>query len=68
VTKACFVLRATRRNRDLVRAHQNFFGARFPGSAQAWLDSLTNPDAPLPEQPALIWITVNGAVLPPWRA
>jgi transcriptional regulator with XRE-family HTH domain len=56
----CFVVRATIRNRALVKDHSHFFGARFPGSARAWLESLQDPRAPLPKEPALVWVAVNG--------
>lgn len=55
-----FVVRATARNRQLVRDHRHFFAARFPGSAGAWLRALQDPTAPMPTQPALVWVAVNG--------
>jgi hypothetical protein len=62
-TGGCFVLRATARNRGLVREHREFFRARFPGPARAWLVALADPAAAMPAQPALVWIAVNGARL-----
>jgi transcriptional regulator with XRE-family HTH domain len=56
----CFVVRATTRNRTLVKDHSHFFSARFPGSGRAWLESLQDPLAPLPREPGLVWVAVNG--------
>ena len=66
-TSGCWVVRATQRNRSLVNEHRGFFRSRFPGSAHAWLTALTNPAATMPGQPALLWVTVNGARLFPSR-
>lgn len=55
-----WLLRATRRNRDLVNEHRHFFRGRFPGSARAWLASLTDTMTPLPNEPALLWVDVKG--------
>lgn len=56
----CWVLRATRRNRELVATHRTVFAARFPGSGRAWLRALANPSAEPPHEPALLWVTVRG--------
>lgn len=66
-TSGCWLVRATRRNRQLIAEHRNFFRARFPGSGRAWLASLSNPGAPVPKQPALIWVSVKGDRLLPAR-
>lgn len=60
--QACgfWLLRATRRNRELVAEHRNFFHARFPGSSRAWLAALDNPAAPMPTEPAMLWVSVDG--------
>ncbi len=55
-----WVLRATRRNRQLVNDHRAFFRARFPGSGRAWLAALTDPAREVPAQPALLWVSVAG--------
>lgn len=55
-----WLLRATRRNRQLVREHRHFFSARFPGSGRAWLAALSDPAEPMPAQPALLWVDVSG--------
>ena len=55
-TGGCFVVRATARNRALIHDHRNFFRSRFPGSAQGWLRALEDAHAPMPTDPALIWV------------
>ncbi len=56
----CWAVRATRRNRSLIAAHATLFAARFPGSGVAWLAALTDPTIPVPDQPALLWVSVRG--------
>ena len=62
----CWVVRGTRRNRDLVRDHSHLFRARFPGSARAWIAALTTATT-MPSAPALLWVTVDGSRLYPSR-
>ena len=62
----CVVLRATIRNRALVKDHASLFRARFPGDGRAWLAALASP-APLPGDAAIIWISVDGTRLWPVR-
>lgn len=59
-TAGCWLLRATRRNRQLIAEHRHFFRARFPGAGRAWLAALANASAPLPKDAALLWVSVNG--------
>lgn len=63
----CWIIRATRRNRQLVGEHENTFRARFPGSGRAWLAALTHPAAAMPHESALLWVSVNGERLYPSR-
>jgi hypothetical protein len=58
----CWVLRATRRNRQLVADHQLVFRTTFPGSATGWLRALTS-QVPIAEHPALLWVSVDGRKL-----
>lgn len=62
----CWVVRATRRNRLLVSEHRHLFRARFAGSGHAWLEALTT-SRPMPERPALLWVSVDGRHLYPAR-
>lgn len=56
----CWVVRATRRNRQLITEHRNFFGGRFPGSSRAWLAALANQNVAMPSASALLWVDVGG--------
>lgn len=62
----CWVLRATRRNRRLVRDLQPLFAARFPGSGRDWLAAL-GTQASMPMSSALLWVSVKGDRLWPVR-
>jgi hypothetical protein len=59
-TSGCWIVRATTRNRRLVADHANLFRARFPGSGRQWLNALGSTSTAMPEQPALLWISVSG--------
>jgi DNA-binding XRE family transcriptional regulator len=61
-----WVVRATRRNRDLVRRYPEVFAARLPGSAAAWVRALTGSAEP-PESPGLVWCDVASTRLFAWR-
>ena len=63
----CWIVRATRRNRQLVGEHENSFSARFPGSGHAWLAALTHQTSAMPRESALLWVSVNGERLFPSR-
>jgi transcriptional regulator with XRE-family HTH domain len=62
-----WVVRGTRRNRDLVGELRELFASKFPGSAGAWLVALENPATPMPLLPGLVWTDVRGARLIPAR-
>lgn len=62
----CWVVRATARNRDLVRRYPAVFAARFPGSSLAWVRALTHGTDP-PAEPGLIWCDVRTTRLFAWR-
>jgi transcriptional regulator with XRE-family HTH domain len=61
-----WVVRASRRNRDLVRRYPEVFAARFPGSSAAWVRSLTTGTEP-PEAHGLVWCDVACTRLFAWR-
>ncbi len=66
-TCGAWLVRSTRRNRELVRQHANVFRARFPGSAAEWVRALGEATVGLPSKPALLWISVDGARIYPAR-
>jgi transcriptional regulator with XRE-family HTH domain len=59
----CWVVRDTKRNRDLVARYQHIFDALLPGSSLAWVKALTVPGAPMPGQPGLVWCDVRAGRL-----
>jgi len=64
----CWIVRATRRNRQLVGEHSNLFRNRFPGSGRAWLRALTQRHgAQMPREAGLLWVAVDGTRLYPFR-
>jgi transcriptional regulator with XRE-family HTH domain len=65
IVGGCWVLRATHRNRHIVSDHRLVFRASFPGSSTAWLRALSE-NSPIPNEPALLWVSVNGQRL--WRS
>lgn len=62
----CWVVRATRRNRELLATYPEVFAARFPGSSTAWVAALTTGSAP-PTGPGLVWCDVDATRLFAWR-
>lgn len=62
----CWVVRATARNRDLVRRYPEVFAARFPGSSVGWVRALTLGTRP-PAEPGLVWCDVAATRLYAWR-
>lgn len=62
----CWIVRATRHNRALVRRYPEVFAARFPGSSVGWVRALTK-GAPPPSDPGLVWCDVAATRLSAWR-
>jgi hypothetical protein len=57
------IVRATARNRDLVRELGPLFAARYPASSAEWLRALTSPISPMPSQSGFAWTDVAGSRL-----
>lgn len=51
---ACWVVRATARNRELVRRYPHIFDAHLPGSSRAWVAALTEGRA-IPAEAGFVW-------------
>lgn len=62
----CWVVRATVRNRQLVRRYPEVFAARFNGSSEGWVRALTAGATP-PAEPGLVWCDVAATRLFAWR-
>jgi transcriptional regulator with XRE-family HTH domain len=65
-THLVWVVRATATNRQLVASYPEVFAARFPGSSAAWARTLNDGTDP-PDQPGLVWASVDGTRIYPWR-
>jgi transcriptional regulator with XRE-family HTH domain len=61
--RGLFVVRDTRRNRQLVTELRPMFAARFPGNARVWLRALADPAQRLPEGHGLLWSDRTGTSL-----
>ena len=61
-----WVVRATRRNRDLLARYPEVFDARFPGSSAGWVQALTGGTEP-PNEQGLVWCDVEATRLFAWR-
>jgi transcriptional regulator with XRE-family HTH domain len=58
-----WVVRGTRRNRELVGELRELFASKFPGSAAAWLAALKDPTTPMPSPSGFLWTDVRGTRL-----
>jgi hypothetical protein len=63
---AVWVLRASARNRGLVRRYPEVFAARFPGSSVGWVAALASGARP-PDEPGLVWCDLAASRLYAWR-
>ena len=63
---ACWVVRATRRNRELVARYPELFASRFPGSSVGWVRAITSGSKP-PAEPGLLWCIVGASRLFAWH-
>lgn len=61
-----WVVRATRRNRELVMRYPELFASRFTGSSRAWVRALTTGSPP-PADLGLVWCDVRATRLYAWR-
>jgi transcriptional regulator with XRE-family HTH domain len=57
------VVRATRRNRALLRELRGLIRARFPSRSADWIAALTQVDAPMPPADGVVWARVDGSAL-----
>lgn len=63
---SCWVVRATRRNREIVVRYPEVIAARFPGSSSAWVAALVAGTEP-PADPGFVWCDAAVTRLFPWR-
>lgn len=62
----CWVIRSTRRNREILARYPEIFASRFTGSSRRWVRALMLGEEP-PVAPGLVWCDVGGARLFDWR-
>lgn len=62
----CWVVRATKRNREIVAKYPEVFANAFPGSSAAWVAALTK-GGPIPKEAGLVWCDVRATRLLAWR-
>ncbi len=58
--RGLYVVRATRRNRLLVRDLAALFAARFPAVSREWLAALRDSNRPMPSADGFLWSTTDG--------
>ncbi len=59
----CWVVRDTKRNRELVARYQHIFDAFLPGSSLGWIKALTVSGALMPAQSGLVWCDLRATRL-----
>ncbi|HUP82784.1 MAG TPA: helix-turn-helix transcriptional regulator [Candidatus Limnocylindria bacterium] len=64
---AVWVVRDTRRNREILTRYPEVFAAAFPGSSREWLKALTSRDAEPPKEMGLVWCDLRATRLFAWR-
>lgn len=62
----CWVIRSTRRNRELLARYPEIFASRFTGSSRRWVEALTSGADP-PSEPGLVWSDIAASRLFDWR-
>lgn len=58
--RGLFIVRATRRNRLLLRELAALFAAKFPGRSRDWLAALTDRAQPMPASDGVVWSNARG--------
>jgi transcriptional regulator with XRE-family HTH domain len=61
-----WVVRSTRRNRELIARYPEIFASRFPGSSREWVQALLAGTRP-PVQQGLVWCDLHATRLFEWR-
>ena len=61
-----WVVRSTKRNRDLIARYPEVFATRFPGSSARWVRTLKTGQPP-PSEPGLVWSDSRATDVHAWR-
>lgn len=62
-----WIVRDTRRNREIVARYPEVFAAAFTGSSRGWVKALTTRDRTPPQEPGLVWSDLHATRLFAWR-
>ena len=61
-----WVVRSTKRNRELIARYPAVFATRFPGSSARWVQTLKT-GLPPPSEPGLVWADSRASDVHAWR-
>jgi transcriptional regulator with XRE-family HTH domain len=64
---AAWIVRDTRRNREILARYPEVFAAAFTGSSRQWVTALTTTDARPPTELGLVWCDRKATRLVSWR-
>ena len=64
---AVWIVRDTRRNREILTRYPEVFAAAFVGSSRAWVSALIASDAQPPTDMGLVWCDLRATRLFAWR-
>ena len=65
--RACWIVRDTRRNREILGRYPDVFASAFPGSSRQWVGALTTPNVEPPHEHGLVWCDSRATRLFSWR-
>jgi transcriptional regulator with XRE-family HTH domain len=60
---ACWIVRDTRRNREILARYPEVFASAFPGSSRDWVKALSLPSVRPPKEMALVWCDLRATRL-----
>jgi len=64
---AVWIVRNTRRNREILARYPEVFASAFTGSSAQWVKALTSPGVNPPDEMGLVWCDVRATRLFAWR-
>lgn len=64
---ACWIVRDTRRNREILARYPEVFASTFTGSSRQWVQALTRSGVLPPEGIGLVWCDVRATRIYAWR-
>ena len=64
---ACWIVRDTRRNREILARYPEVFATTFTGASMQWVQALTRSDAMLPQELGLVWCDLRATRVFAWR-